>query len=157
MQCTAHEIAEKKRLAQERLKKRKEGDENKPSFGGNKQPTSPGTLPNPTSSFYGNASSSKANELNALENQIKHSPNHAASNRILSQPYSKPNSMPNNKAAEVGKLANIFVTAVTCSCSMVSETRFEVKISGFHEQLVNVFKMIPSKSYGELSMSVELL
>lgn len=150
MQCTAHEIAEKKRLALERLTKRKQEDENKPSIAGNKQSTSPGTSSKPTSSFYGNASSSKANQLDAYENRIKRSPSRAVSNRILSQPYSKRESKPNiNQGVEIVKLANIFVTAVTCSCSVVSETRFEVKISGFHEQLINVFKTIPSRNYGE--------
>lgn len=148
MQCTAGEIAEKKRQALERLKQRKQATENKPIAVNNNIVQSSSTSLKATSGFYGNASSSKATALDNYENKLKHTPSHATSNRILSQPYSTRDSKHTTAAADTINLANIFKTVVTCSCSLVSAKRFEVKTTGFLEQLISVFKSIASRSYG---------
>lgn len=143
MQCTSEEIAEKKRLALERLKQRNQATDNKAGGGNNNNVSSASTALKTTSGFYGNASSSKAAALDNYENKMKHSPSRAVSNRILSQPYSARAPKP----ADTTKIASVFTNVVTCSCQMVAATRFEVNINGFLQQLIAVFKTIPSKNY----------
>lgn len=144
-QATNSQIAEKKRQALERLKNRPRPNvDTAPLAVANQSTDAP---IKPTIAFYGTTSSSKANELNDYENKFKHSADHAVLNRIMSQPYSARHSV--GQAAEATRVASVFTTVVTCSCSMVSARRFEVKTVGYLEQLINVFKTIPSRSYGE--------
>lgn len=39
---------------------------------------------------------------------------------------------------------------VTGKCSLLTETRFVVELSGFNEAAISVFKTIPSRNYGKL-------
>lgn len=146
-QATNSQIAEKKRQALERLKNRPRPIVDTAPLAAGNQPTDAPIKP--TIAFYGTTPSTKATELNEYENKFKHSADHAVSNRIMSQPYSARHSV--GQAAEATRVASVFTTVVTCSCSMVSARRFEVKTVGYLEQLINVFKTISSRSYGECS------
>uniref|UniRef100_A0A1Q3F1L1 Putative swi/snf-related matrix-associated actin-dependent regulator n=1 Tax=Culex tarsalis TaxID=7177 RepID=A0A1Q3F1L1_CULTA len=155
MACTAEQIAEKKRIAIERLNARKNALATtsgssaapKPS----PQQTPPTTSSKPlftlpekqkqamamaSSSFYGASSGDGGGKA----------PSFSTNNgRTAAHPYAKATSgkAPGKPAA----VAPIFLRTVTCSCSMVTETRFIVQPSGFNEKLIEVFKSIPSKQY----------
>lgn len=165
MQCTADEIAEKRRLAMERLKKKKEAAQIQAptpnsSTASASTVTSPGTSTKSTSIFYGSDSQQKANALNQHENKMKQPHYHGQTNRILSQPYPKrdANSTPstttttttttmsNNSAQSFLKP---FEKVVTCACSMISPTRFQVVTCGYSEKLIDIFKTIPTRSYSK--------
>lgn len=152
MSCTAEQIAEKRRLAMEKLKQTKASAQNNQSAGPTPQSnnaTSPGTN---AKSFYGNGRNEKANQLNQYESKMKQqqqTPGH--SNRISSQPY------PRNASAQYKttnnnqqKMASIFKNVVTCTCVMISPRRFQVIHKGYHAKLIDVFKTIPTRSYGKL-------
>lgn len=152
MSCTAEEIAEKKRQALERLKQKKNQSVASEHAKSN---TNPVTSPT-AKSFYGNSSKRKAEELTEYENKIKHSSNPHTSNRILSQPYSnrdkkttQSNAPSTSNTTANNKVASIFQKVVTCSCSMLTETRFQVTVTGYHSKLIDVFKSIPTRCYGE--------
>lgn len=171
MSCTAEQIAEKKRLALERLKQRKNAS---PKSATSNQETSidsvipPSVSINPTTSFYGANINSKTNELTNYENKIKNLKNITNNNRILSQPYPKKepssgkpgtgnilasiNAASNtamNKTNTTNKSASIFVKTVICSCEVIEESRFQVIPSGYHAKLIDVFKTIPMRKYGK--------
>lgn len=40
---------------------------------------------------------------------------------------------------------------VTGKCVLISQDKFCVQLQGFSEEAVNIFKTIPSRSYGNLS------
>lgn len=48
------------------------------------------------------------------------------------------------------QIAPVFLNSVTCKVEMISVQRFEVQPSGYHAKLIEVFKTIPSRSYGNL-------
>lgn len=124
MECTAEEIAEKRRIALERLKAKKE------ALAKAREPLT------------------KTNDSTALATSKKISTNPYQSTRTVSHPYA--NKMPSTSTttAKVEPSATIPVKVISCSCYMVSDNRFEVSPSGFSNQLINVFKTIPSRSYG---------
>uniref|UniRef100_A0A8D8JPF5 SWI/SNF-related matrix-associated actin-dependent regulator of chromatin subfamily A-like protein 1 n=1 Tax=Culex pipiens TaxID=7175 RepID=A0A8D8JPF5_CULPI len=158
MACTAAEIAEKKRIAIERLNARKNAlattsnSTAKPPPQQVPKPTIP-IFPLPekqrqamalaSSSFYG---------TNSSVGGIGKAPSSFAngSARSAAHPYSKPSfgKAQTTKPAAL-PVAPVFIRTVTCSCSMVTETRFTVVPSGFNEKLIEVFKSIPSKQYGK--------
>lgn len=145
MSCTAEEIAKKRREAQERLKKTKEL--------ANKS-ISPGTTNKPTSNFYGNTNNVKANTLNQYENKMKQQPTANHYNRISSQPYPRngdttTNNTNRNTNGNQQKFSTNFTKIVNCTCTMISSTRFQVIQNGYNESLINVFKTIPTRAYGE--------
>lgn len=156
MSCTAEEIQEKKRLAAERLKKTKAAAQNPiPVSNPNTSTstvTSPGTSTKPTSSFYGNDLQQKANELNQYENKMKHQHHIGQSSRIMSQPYPKRDANVTTPAT-ANNSAHIFLKpfekVITCTCSMISSSRFEVIPSGYLDKLITVFKTIPTRSYSK--------
>lgn len=147
MSCTAEQIAEKKRLALERLKQTKASQQSATS---SKNARSPGAA-----TFYGNEKNEKANQLNQYENKMKHQPSHSSSNRILSQPYPQRNANPNltptnaNNHQKNQNTASIFKKVVTCTCSMISQTRFQVTESGYFATLIDVYKSIPTRAFGK--------
>lgn len=155
MSCSAAEIAEKRRLAKERLQKTLgTAHTPKPSTSSNTA-TSPGTDAKPTSVFYGNGNNEKAETLNQYENKMKHQPSHRTANRISSQPYpvrdgaaaqSTSSTNTNNNAR---KVASIFEKVISCTCSMISSTRFQVKESGYSAKLIDVYKSIQTRSFGK--------
>lgn len=148
MSCTAAEIQEKKRLAMERLKKTKESAQHQnqislPSTSSNTVTvTSPGTSTKSTASFYGNEH--KLNELHQHENKMQQP---HQSNRILSQPYPKrdPKTTSNNAQQFMQTIEKV----ITCTCTMISPSRFEVIMSGYSDKLIDVFKTIPKRSYSK--------
>lgn len=170
MGCTAEEIAEKRRLAMEKLKKTKATFEPartaqtpKPMTNNNTA-TSPGTDTKPTSIFYGNEKNQKAETLNQYENKLKHQPSHSSSNRILSQPYPKrdekmmtKNVQPtntNNNSNSAQKFNSIFKKVISCTCSMISSTRFQVKESGYSAKLIDIYKSIPTRAFSKYAKKI---
>lgn len=148
MSCTAEEIEEKRKIAVERLKSRKLGM-NTAVHPVQQSPTNAATSPKSIASFYGSTTNVKTNQLSAYENKLKESPSNKIANRILSQPYSNRNSTngSGSSASTIKKLAPVFTTAVTCSCSLISPHRFQVVTSGYFSKLIDVFKTIPSRAY----------
>lgn len=121
MECTPEEIAEKRRIALERLKAKKEA-------------------------------MAKATKESTVLSTSKHiSTNPYQDARIRAHPYaSKVSStatynVSNQKEQTVPIPCKVIVT---CSCYMISESRFEVKPSAFNNKLIDVFKTFPSRSYG---------
>lgn len=149
MACTAAEIAEKKRKAIERLKQTKASVPTTTSTTNSKNSTSHGTDNKKTLNFYGNASNEKATALNEYEHKMKQQPTYHQHNRISSQPYPRiANATSKTTNNNEPKLASVFVNVVTCTCSMISPKRFQVIQKGYHIKLVDIFKTIPTKSYG---------
>lgn len=152
MSCTAEQIAEKKRLALERLKQTKAAQQSATSSSNAK---SPGTSAKTSSIFYGSEKNEKAHQLNQYEIRMKHQPSHSSSNRILSQPYPQRNGNQNvtptnpNNHQKNQNTAPILSKVITCTCSMISQTRFQVNESGYFAKLIDVYKSIPTRSFGE--------
>uniref|UniRef100_A0A8D8JS52 SWI/SNF-related matrix-associated actin-dependent regulator of chromatin subfamily A-like protein 1 n=1 Tax=Culex pipiens TaxID=7175 RepID=A0A8D8JS52_CULPI len=159
MACTAAEIAEKKRIAIERLNARKNAlattsnSTAKPPPQQVPKPTIP-IFPLPekqrqamalaSSSFYGTNSSIGGTGGKAPSSFA------SGSARSAAHPYSKQSFGKAQTTKGVAPpVAPVFIRTVTCSCSMVTETRFTVQPSGFNEKLIEVFKSIPSKQYGK--------
>lgn len=157
MSCTVKEIEEKRRLALERLKKTKEAAQNPPESVSNpttstNMVTSPGTSTKSTSTFYGNDTNQKVNALNQYENKMKQQHQYGQSSRIMSQPYPKrdakptPSTTTNNNAQQFMKP---FEKVITCTCSMISSSRFQVNTSGYSAKLIELFKTLPTRSYSK--------
>lgn len=128
MECTAEEIAEKRRIALERLKAKKEA------------------------LAKANESLTKTNNSVVLATSKKISTNPYQSTRTASHPYA--NKVPTTSTTAAKQPTSIPVNVISCSCYMISDSRFEVNNSGFSSQLINIFKTIPSRSYGIQSDSV---
>lgn len=124
MECTPAEIAEKKRIALERLKAKKEA------------------MAKARESL-----SLKSNEKEswALSTSTKVLTNHQNA-RILAHPYASKASSTNNFNNKNEQVVSSKV--ISCSCCMISQNRFEVNPSAFNNKLIDVFRTIPSKGYG---------
>lgn len=163
MSCTAEQIAEKRRQALERLQQTKatanviqttpntnNAKTVQPTTHSN-QTTSPGTF---NISFYGNASNEKTKVLNHYEDKLKQEKTPIFFNRISSQPYPREGNTSHNAQSKkstnnnVSQMSSAF-TRVTCTCSMISSKRFQVIQSGYHAKLIDIFKSIPTRSYGK--------
>lgn len=134
MSCTAEEIAEKRRVAQERLKARKSTENIVP-------------VVSPPKKFYGvhNSTNNYALFMNSVH-QNKITPNNTlAKNRILTQPYQK-----KNESSEVFSFNKLFNKTITCTCSLITDERFVVESSGYSEKLIDELKLIPSRVYGKI-------
>lgn len=149
MSCTTAEIAEKKRQAIERLKQRQNSSASKIQPLQPKQNTTSATSPGSSKAFYGNASHEKAAQLSEYENKIRHSSNPHTPNRILSQPYSKRHEQTNKPSSSTNRV--IIPSSTACTCSMINEKRFEVTASAYNAKLIEVFKTIPTRSYGKIT------
>lgn len=161
MSCTAEEISEKRRIALERLKNRKLNINTAVQSTVAVQPvqqnsTNAATSPKSIVSFYGSTTNVKTNQLSAYENKIRESPTSKIANRILSQPYSNRNNGSGPSASTITKLAPVFTTAVTCTCSLISPCRFQVITSGYFAKLIDVFKTIPSRIFSKFSVAIEI-
>uniref|UniRef100_A0A182MCU0 SWI/SNF-related matrix-associated actin-dependent regulator of chromatin subfamily A-like protein 1 n=1 Tax=Anopheles culicifacies TaxID=139723 RepID=A0A182MCU0_9DIPT len=141
MSCTSEEIAEKRRLAIERLNARKkciESQTNNSKVGGDGSsvqtvpPTGINKTPLTISTFYGGNQSSFGKSNSSFHTK----------RAIAAQPYTKP-----NQKNTPAKVAPIFVRTITCACSIVSDSRFVTESNGYNEQMIEVFKQIPSKNY----------
>lgn len=54
-----------------------------------------------------------------------------------------------NAAQPQKNVAPVFLNSVSCKVTMINAQRFEVQPSSFHNKLIEVFKSIPSKTYGK--------
>ncbi|XP_070141222.1 SWI/SNF-related matrix-associated actin-dependent regulator of chromatin subfamily A-like protein 1 isoform X2 [Drosophila kikkawai] len=166
--CSASEIAEKKRIALSKLQAKK-SQLQASGNGGRPAPTIPTgaaqqqvhsgshagqwkvSRPGPTTSD--NKSSSFLNALKAIKQ---------TSARELSRSAAHPYQRPNGGDKEVrGRptlsldpekdkqrpVAPVFRNSITCNLYMISANRFAAHTSGYHEQLIAVFKNMPTKSY----------
>lgn len=180
--CSAAEIAEKKRIALEKLKARKANlnasNNNKTSIPAQLASV---VVPPPTStSVSATSTENKASSfLNALKgsNVFKHrqEPQHAA--RDAAHPYKRPSfgdasSFYKKKTSvevadrssgpqfgmgqQTKNVAPVFHNSVSCKVAMISAGRFEVQPSSYHNKLIEVFKTIPSKNYGKFGLQNRL-
>lgn len=160
MSCTKEEIAEKKRIALERLKSKQTACT--ASKISNTSLTYPSSIKidqvnsnlTKNQSFYGetnkqNYASPKnttypfSNNQHQQTNKLRASP--FKDNRAGLCPYS------NNKLNETKNMAAVFRKIISCSVSMITDKRFVITPSGYHAQLIEMFKSISSKAYGKLS------
>ncbi|XP_058057458.1 SWI/SNF-related matrix-associated actin-dependent regulator of chromatin subfamily A-like protein 1 [Anopheles bellator] len=139
MSCSAEQIAEKRRIAIERLNARKNSNKNAVSTPAAANPAQSGgpskgaTLT--ANSFYGQNNERTATSNPAHQRMLR-------DQRNTFSPYSRP-----TKKDTPTKVAPIFARTVTCACSLVSEERFIAETNGYSEPLIEIFKRIPSKSY----------
>lgn len=195
--CSAAEIAEKKRIALEKLKAKKAQltQINATTATNNINPTAlNNNVPKPTS--YSQPSTTSSQPAGRVENKAssfisalkgsnifvqRQQQQHPA--RDAAHPYKRPStdgsqtsgsnnfykksttdnyadkpkgSVPNmssSTAAPQKQVAPVFVKSVTCKVAMITTNRFEVQPSSYHAKLIEVFKTIPSKSYGKLKAS----
>lgn len=186
--CSAAEIAEKKRIASEKLRAKKAQhsiitnnnntggitiNSNHTSYNTNvPKLTSTPTLANASSKNVGRAENRASSFLSDLKGsnvfvQRQQQQNPA---RDAAHPYKKPSTEgatnfykkqntnvfvdkpkgPISTTTPQKQLASVFVKTVTCKVAMITPLRFEVQPSSYHAQLIEVFKSIPSKSYGML-------
>ncbi|XP_063700363.1 SWI/SNF-related matrix-associated actin-dependent regulator of chromatin subfamily A-like protein 1 [Culicoides brevitarsis] len=125
MYGSAEEIAKRRQEAIERQKLRKLAESNE------------NTSQNNSSSIVGGLASNSFYANSKHDNKIR--PNVAA--QRLKKPYDVPSSSRNSK------IAPVFQKPLTLTFTFVSEERFSVKMLGFSETVVNIFKTMPSKSY----------
>ncbi|XP_031623528.1 SWI/SNF-related matrix-associated actin-dependent regulator of chromatin subfamily A-like protein 1 [Contarinia nasturtii] len=152
MSCTAEEIAEKRRQAQERLKQKKASLQTNEVRSSSSNTTSPGTSSKAAHTFYGHTNNEKANTLSNYEKKMKQQSSPSYNNRISSQPYPKRDGMSNNNYRKVessknNSVAPVFMHVVTCACSMITSNRFQVVQKGYSDKLIDVFKGTPTRSY----------
>lgn len=135
MECTPEQIAEKRRIALERLKAKKE------AIAKAKEQSPANTNTN---------TNVKASVALATSNKIKTSP--YQNSRNIAHPYASKTSptnatnILNNKKEPV--VSSSLAKVISCSCYMISESRFEVNPSAFNNKLIDVFRTIPSRGYG---------
>lgn len=136
MSCTAEEIAEKRRIAQERLKEKARKSNNENAVAG----------VSPPKKFYGvhNSTNSYALFMDTVQQNKIQPNNNLTKNRILTQPYEK-----KTQFSETVSFNKLFNKTITCTCSLITDERFVVETSGYSEKLINQFKLIPSKVYGK--------
>uniref|UniRef100_A0A0A1XLP0 SWI/SNF-related matrix-associated actin-dependent regulator of chromatin subfamily A-like protein 1 n=1 Tax=Zeugodacus cucurbitae TaxID=28588 RepID=A0A0A1XLP0_ZEUCU len=174
--CTAAEIAEKRRIALEKLaaKKQRLAAEAKLTPPVQQQRTTAGAIS--TNSFFKqqnhtqthnptnttakpqqNTSAKPSSAAINFLNDLKRSNigKYANNARDAAQPYprspfhNKSTAAATHTASNTNKqtLAPIFVVSVSCKVYMISNTRFVVQPSCFHGKLIDVFKTIPSRLY----------
>lgn len=105
--------------------------------------------------FYGNGTISITNDLTAFEGKIRTEKPAQRKSRILSQPYSIVGPSDTTKTQSTNKQSNAvkygaMLMTVPCTVQMVSMDRFEVLPLKYHSGLIDVFKTIPTRKYGEL-------
>lgn len=128
MECTPEEIAEKRRIALERLKAKKE------ALAKTKE-----------------LLSTKSNEKEpvALTTSKKIPTNPYQNSRILSHPYASKPTSTNNINNKKQQVVQAPISVISCSCYMISQNRFEVNPSAYYNKLIDVFRTIPSRGYGK--------
>lgn len=147
MQCTAQEIEEKRKQAQEKLLIKKnlissinQNSSNLLRYG------SDGSFINKSSSnLLNNTSNSSASPKTlTFKSDGPKSPFKflKTNNSFNFKPYDKA-----KQTSPFGK-NNI----VTGTCALISEDRFTVELSGYSAPAIEVFKTIPSKIYSKLNM-----
>lgn len=145
MSCTPAEIAEKRRIALERFQQRQKAVT---AENGNNLGSSKNVLQSkPTNTFYGN-------EMNSNKNLLVIKSKTFNNLREESSPYSRKTHQ--NEPQELSRntsvnLAPVFKKMVTCTPTMITDTRFMVKTSGYSEALISVFKTVPTRNYGVIN------
>lgn len=126
MECTAEEIAEKRRIALERLKAKKEA----------------------LAKARQSSIQSNGTESTTLATSKKIPTNPYQNSRILSHPYA--NKTPSTSSVNVKKEPTVSIPTkvISCTCYMITDNRFEVQPSAFSTPLINIFRTIPSRGYG---------
>lgn len=142
MSCTAEEIAAKKRIAQERLKAKKQSvpsaSNSAAQFLSNNQ-------------FYGSKSSNQSPPKDSRDS-FKAKSSYANGSRV-NQPYPK-NSFKQTTIKVAPVLAPVFVKTITCTCALVTESHFKIVTSSLNKVLIETFKNIPSSSFGNYQIYV---
>lgn len=129
MQCTPEQIAEKRRLAQQKLAQKRLMVENV-----NAKPQNTFITSNDRNSFYKNTSNESFNGANSVKSP----------KQFTFKPYDKQKTTPQQSNL------NQTPTKVTSgTCYLISECRFAVELTGFSTAAVGIFKTIPSKSYSK--------
>lgn len=137
MECTPEQIAEKRRIALERLKVKKE------AIAKAREQSSTNTANSNTNV--------KASVALGTSNKITTSP--YQNSRNIAHPYASKMSPTNatnilNNKKEPVVSSSLLAKVISCSCYMISESRFEVNPSAYHNKLIDVFRTIPSRGYG---------
>lgn len=137
MSCTAEEIAAKKRIAQERLKAKKQSVQCASSTTASSNSANQFIT---NLQFYG---SNQPTSSNNSRDSLKAKSTYVNGGRA--QPYQR---NVNKTEQKTTNIAPIFVKTTSCTCAMLSESQFTVVPSSFHKVLIDTFKTIPSSSYG---------
>lgn len=163
MSCTAEQIAEKRRIAQE-LRARKQTLSSS-------LPSTPPTTTTQTSAATSNSnnsahkflssgtfySSTGSSSESAPPPFVSSSSSHQklkSSSSYVAPPQSKQRTQPYSvdrhatTSTKNDQLAPVFVQSVSCTCTMISDQRFSVTPTRFHNKLVDIFKSIPTRQYG---------
>lgn len=123
MQCTAEEIAEKRRLAQQKLAQKRLTLENASATCSDR---------NITSNSYVNKPSSPLVSRNNLQSP----------KQFTFKPYTKQKLTPPAKNETK-------TDVITGTCYLISDFRFAVDLSAFSAAAVDIFKTIPTRSYSK--------
>ncbi|XP_054744005.1 SWI/SNF-related matrix-associated actin-dependent regulator of chromatin subfamily A-like protein 1 [Anastrepha obliqua] len=164
--CSAAEIAEKRRIALEKLAAKKKrlantvsteitkgtATQQQPSFKQQHQTYQQATTVNQQQNAAEKPSAAAINFLNDLKRG--NVGGYGKNTRDASHPYrrdafsGKQNTNATHTSSNEHKqVAPVFISKVSCKVHMVSNTRFVVQPSCFHGKLIDVFKSIPSKAY----------
>lgn len=143
MSCTLEQIAEKKRVALERLQRARQ-QKSEPAETATASQNAPKSANSASqflsmNSFYGSVPATGGGKIksgNILQNH-------------RTQPYSTPNKSTGHPKSGGGRLTQqlLFLPTKAATCSMISAERFVVEAS-FHEQMVDVMKAMPNREYG---------
>lgn len=134
-------IAENKRLALERLRAKQQNASSKTTLSPS---TNSASMFLSSNSFYSEQCQSDVGKTKPL---TQNRPKPYADNRPTGSTAKPMTNQP---------LAAIFQNSVSCSCSLLSSSRFVVKAQKYFEPLIEVFKLIPSRSYGQLYIYIFL-
>lgn len=150
MSCSAEEIAEKRRIALERLKKHKQ-IASTPASNIN------ATATKSPAAFYGSSSSSAVKAPNKPATNDGKIPqvNPYKNARISSQPYNTHHQQKQPQwQSRSNTSAPVFTKQISCVCSMITDQRFAVTPSGYHAKLIDVCKTIPSRAFSKRKKSL---
>ncbi|XP_055386606.1 SWI/SNF-related matrix-associated actin-dependent regulator of chromatin subfamily A-like protein 1 [Condylostylus longicornis] len=148
--CTPEEIAEKRRIAVEKLAKRNVGNKHIKAYSkvavekysNNVASTDSNILSVRTSvAFYNKQSSVSSSDLNS--NNVENRGNSYEKFALALQK----NSNRHDIKSPIRSAIPIFGSKIVCEVAMISDNRFFVKPMKYHEQLINILKTIPSKQY----------
>lgn len=132
MSCTAEEIAAKKIIAQERLKAKL----SVPSANSTTAPSNSAIKFISNIQFYG----SNSTQSTTAKDSFKAKSSYANGSRV--PPYKR------NSEQKPTNIAPVFAKTISCTCAMLSESRFTVVPSSNHKALIDTFKTIPSWLFG---------
>lgn len=165
MSCTAEQIAEKRRIAQELRARKQTLSSSLPSTPPTTTTQTSAATSNSNNSahkflssgtFYSSMSSSSSKSApppffssSSSHHKLKSSSSYVAppQSKQRTQPYSVDRHA-TTTTTKNDQLAPVFVQSVSCTCTMISDQRFSVTPTRFHNKLVDIFKSIPTRQYG---------